>query len=135
MPLQIPTWIAVLPVESDRITRAFRDVLGRLSLTRAELGRRMGLGPSTVGNWASGSQRPSLESMKSATEALRATLGDLQEDATRMQEILDLVDENISAGDLHREERTHESLDALLAASRSLSATLDAMGIPMEEKT
>ena len=121
MPLQVPKWIAILPTDSARVIQAFRTLLNRVNLTRAELGRRMGLGPSTVANWASGAKRPSLEGMKAVVAAIEEALSDLQQDVDRMRAILQALDETVSA---HGRESGREEL---LAARGSLERALAAL--------
>ena len=116
--------------EKRRVFTAFEDLLGSLTLNRADLGRRMKLGASTVGNWASRSQRPSLKSMKAAVAVLEGALTDLLDRTKRMKEVLDVVDALVAASEIHNAARTHTSLDALLETSRRLSSKLDEMPKP-----
>lgn len=107
--------------ESERVVAAFQRQLRAVNLTRAELSRRMDLGISTVGNWASGAKRPALSSMRDTIDALDEVLAELQEGVDQMRGILDLVDEAVQAS-LEKE----ASGAVTLELRRNLTAALDA---------
>ena len=91
--LRMPKWRAVLPQYGDRVLSAFLSALASRLPNYAEVAELTAVSPSTVTRWAQGEIEPSLEQMRSVSEALHQRAKAVAARIEAVDEILRLTDE------------------------------------------
>ncbi len=111
-------WIGVRSEHAQAIYEAFEDLLTDLPMSQTELASQIGVAHTTVGRWARGQTRPSLDHMIRAVNAIAERLEDLRRRVERTGSALQAVRATQQAwesGDLHEvaiaSQRVGEILD------------------------
>ncbi len=103
---RVPKWwvIGLGPEEIQAICKDFEERLAELPMSHQELASQLRVAHSTVGRWARGQTRPSLEDMIAAIDVISERLRELQTRVNWTARVLQAVQATQDAwgsGDLH----------------------------------
>lgn len=97
---RVPDWWMGLGREQARaVQNAFQELLRDLPMSQAQLAREINVAQPTVGRWARGQTKPSLQHMILAAEAIAERVGTLKRRVDRVGAALKAIQEAQEAWD------------------------------------